>query len=1179
MDHIPPDHDTPTGVGRERHAWSSMRKVLRNRKARQLKACRKQRRLIAARPWYKRKSVIFSGLSGAGMAVALFAILFAIPIPLSLVTPRIAAGIEQQLGAGYSVSMARAVVEHGSDGLELRLSAFTIKDPNGAIVLNVPAATIGLDGNFVLGRNVSVRHARLEQPNLTVRVESNGDVSLAGEEGAPPLFRLPSRSAAPSTAPASLVGMFGVADGLLGEHGRLPLLQSIEIIDGRVILDDQRRGQTDKMEHVELRLSRRPQGDGYVLTGASSTMDANRSRFEATVTTGEQRKRLLDFTFYNISAGRLFYETGIGANRAKVDGALYGHIQLGVDEKEQLHHLDTRLDVIGLDISVAMPQPVPPDPPPFELKLERTVLEGKWDKNSRKINIHLDEYFKGLPAAKIRGEARLTGETLSGPWTYHAQGSNIDLPEAQPGLGRVRVEKLGMQGSWDFKTRQLIMTSGTLYGPLLSLAGGGNIIFDQPRPLADLGLAGGPTSVSALLGVWPQFAGPRIRTWVKEHIDQGVISGFGLAIKGPLGRLPPELSRSTMIDLEFDQGRFHFMEDMSPLENAKGRLSVRDHKLDIFLEKGQLTPKDQKSLALSEGHFESLNTRPDPFAATLTTKVDGPLASVGAVLNSRLVKNFSPKGVDLVNAEGNVNGTLTLSALMGGGRPLTDLRIGASATLTNLGVTTDLEGRRVTGGPLALDISQQAIALSGEASLDGSKFALEARAERDPRTGQPAHTTAAFTFDPSEMKATANSPLQIVGPVSMRVTVPSLTQMQVLDVQADITGAAVRGVPGLRKDKGQPGSAAFQAKLANNLWKFDNFNFSSASSQLTGTIDLSRDGGLDTAQFSTFRLNSGDDARLDLARYGTGGYSLTVRGASLDVRTLLKNTFSTTSLTGKPIDLKLDAKLGTVLGNNGEALSGLDLNASRSNGKITAFSLNSIAGSGSFKGSLINKGRGVLGMQAEDAGSVFRFFNFYKNLRGGVMNLQIIPAAVVSGQLAIRDFAVANEKALAAMTTAAKQGIPASTGARFSKMETTFTLSGGRLSLMDTAIWGPDVGATLEGEVNFAANRVDMRGTFVPAYALNNFFSKIPVLGFILGGGRNEGLLGITFQVTGAFDNPNLRVNPVSAVAPGFLRKIFEFQKSDEPRSVTPAPSAPQTQSAPARRSRANVPPPGGAGR
>ena len=88
---------------------------------------------------------------------------------------------------------------------------------------------------------------------------------------------------------------------------------------------------------------------------------------------------------------------------------------------------------------------------------------------------------------------------------------------------------------------------------------------------------------------------------------------------------------------------------------------------------------------------------------------------------------------------------------------------------------------------------------------------------------------------------------------------------------------------------------------------------------------------------------------------------------------------------------------------------------------------------------------------------------------------------------------------------------------------------------------GPIIGATIEGSIDYPANQVRMSGTFVPIYGLNNMFGQIPFFGLFLGGGSNEGLFGVTYEVVGTPGAPVLRVNPISAMAPGVLRKIFEF--------------------------------------
>jgi hypothetical protein len=69
----------------------------------------------------------------------------------------------------------------------------------------------------------------------------------------------------------------------------------------------------------------------------------------------------------------------------------------------------------------------------------------------------------------------------------------------------------------------------------------------------------------------------------------------------------------------------------------------------------------------------------------------------------------------------------------------------------------------------------------------------------------------------------------------------------------------------------------------------------------------------------------------------------------------------------------------------------------------------------------------------------------------------------------------------------------------------------------------------------------------VPLFGLNNMFGRLPIVGLVLGGGSNEGLVGITYEVAGPLEAPVMRVNPISAVAPGFIRKFFEFPNANAP--------------------------------
>jgi hypothetical protein len=54
-------------------------------------------------------------------------------------------------------------------------------------------------------------------------------------------------------------------------------------------------------------------------------------------------------------------------------------------------------------------------------------------------------------------------------------------------------------------------------------------------------------------------------------------------------------------------------------------------------------------------------------------------------------------------------------------------------------------------------------------------------------------------------------------------------------------------------------------------------------------------------------------------------------------------------------------------------------------------------------------------------------------------------------------------------------------------------------------------------------------------------------LGEIFTGGKGQGIFGLTFALSGSMTNPKIQYNPISAIAPGIFRKIFEFDGAGPP--------------------------------
>ena len=194
-------------------------------------------------------------------------------------------------------------------------------------------------------------------------------------------------------------------------------------------------------------------------------------------------------------------------------------------------------------------------------------------------------------------------------------------------------------------------------------------------------------------------------------------------------------------------------------------------------------------------------------------------------------------------------------------------------------------------------------------------------------------------------------------------------------------------------------------------------------------------------------------------------------------------------------------------------------------------------------------------VHAGDAGASLLFMDLYKRMAGGRLDANLVMRGPrLDGYASVHDFSLRDDPAVRKLAVdalasqkredgnvvadAQAQAVDPS-AMSFRKLEASFSKSGNIVEVRDGSMFGPALGATVSGTVDFSRDQVNLSGTFVPLFGVNNLFSQVPLLGPLLGGGRHEGLLGLNYRISGSAANPVLNVNPLSVLAPGFLRQIF----------------------------------------
>ena len=413
------------------------------------------------------------------------------------------------------------------------------------------------------------------------------------------------------------------------------------------------------------------------------------------------------------------------------------------------------------------------------------------------------------------------------------------------------------------------------------------------------------------------------------------------------------------------------------------------------------------------------------------------------------------------------------------------------------------------------------------------------------------------------------------GPVPFKLTgrVGSSDKESRYTVEADLKDSRITELlPGWWKTAGRATRVTFTVIDKPQVMRFDDIVIDGPGTLVKGMIELDANGEIAAASFPSFALSDGDKATLRADRQPDGTLKVTMRGELFDGRGFIKSATSSSASTDKKQparDFDLDVKLGTITGYNVEALRNVELRMARRNGHVRQFGMLARLGSGStLSGDLraYPGGRQVIFFESNDAGALLRFTDTYSRVVGGNMWVAMDPPTTdqlpQAGVINVKDFSIRGESELQRVAGAdpGRQGSPQNmaAGVNFTVMRAEFTKSPGKLTLRDGVVWGPVMGATLEGDFNYARDDVRLKGTFIPAYALNNFLARVPIVGLIIGGGQNEGIFGMTYEVAGPPGNATLRVMPMSMLAPGIFRKIFEFRgNNDIDRNALPQYQSP----------------------
>jgi Protein of unknown function len=1139
--------------------------------------------------WVKRLAIVIAILLVIFAACfgALWWRLGAGPINLEMATPWLAAAIEENIGHGNTVEVGGTQIERaGRIRIAVRIRDIVVRDRDHAIVASAPKAEVRLSGTALLMGRLRAESLNLVDAELSVRITPDGQVTVSTGDNARPLATgvakrtgvpaalPPDQSAAsapspqvspPGTVPAppdnrnSVSGLLAGLDwldslSLTGLDGQN--LNEIGLKNGNLIVDDQQRGNRWNFENITLSL-RRPSGGGVALSVGEEGSQA----WSLRVVVGAPANGVRSV---DIRADKLSTKNILLALRTK-DLTYSADLPLTGELKGELGR-DGLPTYFRGKITAGEGNIIDSDTPDYPMAIDQAEINVEWDA-ARRVMLAPFKIVSGTNRITLLAHLEPPNDNIPN-WQLGFSGGTIVLPgtDGEPPL---IFNRISIALRFDTDNRRVMLTEANISNGEIGVAGTGSVDYSA-EPRLTLGFAGTPMSASALKRMWPILIVPEVREWVIERIERGSLQRIEIGVNSPVRNLsrrgPPIPDDGLAVNIVANGVALRPVDDLPIIRDADLKAHVTGRTATVTIGQSAVDTPAGRKLNISDVVFEVPDMAPKPSPARVKFRVDGPVPAMAEILSSDRLSEFTGNLLDPNSSKGTVTAQVVLGLPIKRELTKADTTYSISADLSGFAADRLVMNQKLEANSMKVVANNQGYQVKGDVKINGQPATLD---YRKPTDGDADIRLQATLDDASRARLGVDLGPAVSGAVPIKLIgkIGGPDRDSRIGIDADLTALKLDNIlPGWVKLPGKSSRAVFNVVQKSQSTRFEDIVIDGGGVLMKGSIEVDQNGDLLNANFPTYSPSDGDKTTLKAERGSDGVLKLTMRGDVFDGRGFLKSAISGKEADAKSktknIDFDVDLKLGTVAGYNGEAVRSIDVKMSRRNGTIRSFKLSGKLGRDApLTGDLLSRpqGRGdVVDIETNDAGAFFRFTDTYAKMSGGQLALAMDPPTVEprakEGLINVRDFSIKGESALdrvAAGGPAASQA-----GISFSRLRAEFTRQNGQLTIREGVVKGPTIGATIEGSIDYPGDQVRMSGTFVPLYGLNNMFGQIPVLGLFLGGGSNEGLIGVTYEVVGSPGKPVLRVNPISAMAPGVLRKIFEFG-TGKPNSPLEFPSSP----------------------
>jgi hypothetical protein len=1075
--------------------------------------------------------------------------------------------IEAQLSAargGRPVRIDRVELSWPRDnrGLELKARGVKALSADAKVLTESRSVDIGISlKRLALGR-LSVERAAFDGADLTVSLNRDGSAGIAfGPPGSPPDFTIPP----PPPNETATQRVNRLLDGLASVFRPVGIggaLRSVQVNNVRLIVVDEQREAVWRAESGRITLAR--DGSALRLAGlADFRGPRGPAPASATVVTDTVfSKATISLKTTRVQPTALLPEAALGPF-AGLQAPITAAIDVGLDRKIGVTMIKGDVDVGRGALAIAGGR----------MAISGARIRGAYDLASDVLSI--DEIAVDGGRTKIDGHIAIQKASafLGADATQPARFDlalpllNIDAPGAfsQP----VSLRNVALKG--EIAPRDAIVRFESIGADVdnakLSLAGAlrwGDDGHGRIRPGVQMtGDIKGLLDARRVLALWPLKLADGARSWLETGLLAGRITQAAMR----MNIAPADLALESLPDdrmsltLAYENAQVRYVAGMTPITEGRGTAEMKGNRFDLALVSGRVG-----SLAISQGRVELPRLRPKGALATFAGRAEGDARAMVDLLHQAPIGLEKRFPVNPATVVGRGVADFAIRRPMLTNVDGADILWTVDARIENAGGIAKDNRYTAANWRLRMTGDEKALTFAGPLALNRSQVNLTwTETFRGPRAASPSRYVIDGRFDAQDLVRFGVGVAQFArGPVGVQLRGEGRgMDIALASGRLDLRDSEIAFPKNAwMKRAGRPATATFDLReTPDGGLAVNNIDMRGPGFTAAGAVTVNAANQLHTVNLSRLWIDGRTDLRVTGRRTRDGVITIAANGPMFDAVPFMAADAPTAPAQGATpvamtvaaperwdyaiqadrVLMKGDAELSngrvesTLIG---PTMTRLDVRGTGPGGSQLVLSLGGPNGAPS----------GPISFRADDMGFAYRAVTGADNVRGGrvegggTWTAQTGRAEVV---LKAKNFQVVKLGAMARLLSSVGSlrgtvEMLNGDGVSFAGLEAPLTIVDGRMYVAESRAAGPSLGITAKGTIELDDGMLDLDGVLVPSYGLNSMLSGVPVLGQLLASRPGEGVVGLTYSIDGPSDAPRVGVNPLSALTPGILRRIFE---------------------------------------